>query len=118
MREEKGIILKLNVNYNGEKIIHNDNNSTKGRRNKYEIWAQILDLCYREPSHLSRILHKIRLKTSLCKEYLSFLLERNLLETVEKENDGSIIYQTTMKGKEALNEFYNLITKFFTPRKK
>lgn len=101
-----------------KKTIHNDINSAIGRRNKYEIWAQILDLCSREPSHLSRILHKIRLKTSLCKEYLLFLLERNLLETIEKENDRGIMYQTTLKGKEALNEFYNLITKFFTPKKK
>ena len=58
------------------------------------------------------------LKTSLCKEYLSFLLERNLLETIEQENDQGIMYQTTLRGKEALNEFYNLITKFFTPKKK
>ena len=101
-----------------KKTIHTDINSTRGRRNKYEIWAQILDLCSREPSHLSRILQKIRLKTSLCKEYLLFLLERNLLETIEKENDRGISYQTTLRGKEALNEFFNLITKFFTPKKK
>ena len=101
-----------------KKTIHTDINSTRRRRNKYEIWAQILDLCSREPSHLSRILQKIRLKTSLCKEYLLFLLERNLLETIEKENDRGISYQTTLRGKEALNEFLNLITKFFTPKKK
>jgi predicted transcriptional regulator len=101
-----------------KKTIHPDINSTRGRRNKYEIWAQILDLCSREPSHLSRILQKLRLKTSLCKEYLLFLLERNLLETIEKENDRGISYQTTLRGKEALNEFFNLITKFFTPKKK
>ena len=101
-----------------KKTIHTDINSTRGRRNKYEIWAQILDLCSREPSHLSRILQKLRLKTSLCKEYLLFLLERNLLETIEKENDRGISYQTTLRGKEALNEFFNLITKFFTPKKK
>ncbi len=101
-----------------KKTIHTEINSTRGRRNKYEIWAQILDLCSREPSHLSRILQKLRLKTSLCKEYLLFLLERNLLETIEKENDRGISYQTTLRGKEALNEFFNLITKFFTPKKK
>ncbi len=101
-----------------EKAIHNDINSATGHRNKYEIWVQILDLCSREPLHLSRIINRLRLKTSLCREYFSFLLERNLLETIGKKNDGSIIYQTTMKGKEALNEFYNLITNFFTPRKK
>ena len=101
-----------------KKAIQADINSTISRRNKYEIWAQILDLCSREPSHLSRILQKIRLKTSLCKEYLLFLLERNLLETIEKENDRGISYQTTLRGKEALNEFYNLVTKFFTPKKK
>ncbi|MFX1309541.1 MAG: winged helix-turn-helix domain-containing protein [Promethearchaeota archaeon] len=101
-----------------KKTIQNDINSAISRRNKYEIWAQILDLCSREPSHLSRIIHKLRLKTSLCKEYLLFLLERNLLETIEKENDRSILYQTTLKGKEALNEFFNLINKFFTPKKK
>ena len=101
-----------------KKTIHTDINSTRGRRNKYEIWAQSLDLCSRESSHLSRIIQKLRLKTSLCKEYLLFLLERNLLETIEKENDRGISYQTTLRGKEALNEFFNLITKFFTPKKK
>ena len=101
-----------------KKRIYNEINSATSRRNKYEIWAQILDFCSREPCHLSKILQKIRLKTSLCKEYLSFLLERNLLETIEKENDRSIMYQTTLRGKEALNEFYKLITKFFTLRKK
>ena len=101
-----------------KKTIHTDINFTRGRRNKYEIWAQILDLCSREPSHLSRILQKLRLKTSLCKEYLLFLLERNLLETIEKENDRGISYQTTLRGKEALNEFFNLIAKFFSPKKK
>ncbi len=101
-----------------KKAIQADINSTISRRNKYEIWAQILDLCSREPSHLSRILQKIRLKTSLCKKHLLFLLERNLLEIIEKEKDRGISYQTTLRGKEALNEFYNLVTKFFTPKKK
>ncbi|MFX1313493.1 MAG: winged helix-turn-helix domain-containing protein [Promethearchaeota archaeon] len=101
-----------------KKTIRDEINSTTGRRNKYEIWAQILDLCSREPCHLSKILQKIRLKTNLCKEYLLFLLERNLLETIEKENDRSIMYQTTLRGKEALNDFYKLITKFFTLKKK
>lgn len=101
-----------------KKTINSGINSTTGRRNKYEIWAQILDLCSREPSHLTRIIQKLRLKTSLCKEYLIFLLERNLLETIEKENDRNISYQATLRGKEALNEFLKLITKFFTPKKK
>ena len=101
-----------------KKTNHTDINYSTGRRNKYEIWAQILDLCSRKPSHLSRIIQKIRLKTSLCKDYLLFLLERNLLEAIEKENDRGISDQTTLRGKEALNEFLNLITKFFTPKKK
>ncbi|MFX1365641.1 MAG: winged helix-turn-helix domain-containing protein [Promethearchaeota archaeon] len=101
-----------------KKTIHDEINSVTSRRNKYEIWAQILDLCSREPCHLSKILQKLHLRTSLCKEYLLFLIERNLLRTIEKENDSSIMYQTTLRGKEALNEFYNLITKFFTPKKK
>ena len=101
-----------------KKTIHKYTNSSTGRRNKYEIWMQILDLCSREPSHLSRILRKIRLSTNLCKEYLLFLLERDLLEAIQKENDRGLSYQTTLKGREALLDFSNLITKFFVPKKK
>ena len=67
------------------------------RRNKYEIWIEILDLCIADNIHLSYIMRELRLQTGKCKEYLKFLLERDLIDVIDTEQDG-IIYQTTQKG--------------------
>ncbi len=58
------------------------------------------------------------LKTETVKEALNFLLERNLLNSIEKEQDKWRAYHTSIKGKEALNHFYHLITHFFSDHTK
>ena len=82
------------------------------RRNKYEIWIEILDLCTVDDIHLSYIMRELRLQTGKCKEYLKFLLERDLLNVIETQQDG-IIYQTTLKGRECVKTFLEDINKFF-----
>ena len=82
------------------------------RRNKYEIWIEILDFCTADNIHLSYIIRELRLQTGKCKEYLKFLLERDLLNVIETDQNG-IIYQTTEKGRECVKEFLEDINKFF-----
>lgn len=82
------------------------------RRNKYEIWIEILDLCTANNIHLSYIIRELRLQTGKCKEYLKFLLERDLLNVIDTEQDG-IIYRTTEKGRECVKQFLEDINKFF-----
>ncbi|MFX0039173.1 MAG: winged helix-turn-helix domain-containing protein [Promethearchaeota archaeon] len=95
---------------------HWKNNST--RRNKFEIWSEILEACNRVPRTQSWLLRELRLKTSAIKESLLFLMERELIYQVDEENSGVIGYLATDKGKEALRNYYNLITKYFKPYKK
>ncbi|MHA1522194.1 MAG: winged helix-turn-helix domain-containing protein [Promethearchaeota archaeon] len=85
-----------------------------GRRTKYEIWVGILEVCLYTPRHQSWILRELGMKTEAVKEALNFLLERNLLNSLEKDDDNWISYHTSLKGKEALNHFYHLITHFFS----
>lgn len=82
------------------------------RRNKYEIWIEILDLCTTNKIHLSYIMRELRLQTGKCKEYLKFLIERDLLAVIETQQDG-IIYLTTEKGRECVKNFLEDINKFF-----
>ena len=84
------------------------------RRTKYEIWVEILEVCLNEPHHQSWILKELSLKTDLVKKSIAFLLERNLLIEIIDEEDKWTAYRTTMKGKEALSHFYQLMTNFFS----
>ena len=86
--------------------------SNSPRRNKYEIWTEILDLCTTDNIHLSFIIRELRLQTDKCKEYLKFLVERGLIAVIETERNG-IIYQTTKKGKECVKTFLEAIHQFF-----
>lgn len=88
------------------------------RRNKFEIWSEILEACNRVPRTQSWLLRELRLKTSSIKEALGFLMERELVNQVDEDNYNTIAYLTTVKGKEALRSYYNLITKYFNPYKK
>ena len=82
------------------------------RRNKYEIWIEILDLCTTDNIHLSYIIRELRLQTSNCKEYLKFLLERRLLSLIETETNG-IIYKTTKIGRDCIKVFLEAIGQYF-----
>jgi len=81
------------------------------RRNKFEIWSEVMESCLRTPRTQTWLLRKIRLKTQIIKNTLQFLLSRHLIEKIDT-TDG-IKYQTTEKGEKALIKYYNLINDFF-----
>jgi len=81
------------------------------RRNKFEIWSEVLELCLRAKRTQTWLLRKTRLKTSMIRETLQFLISRNLIEQL---NDDDIIkYHTTDRGEEALKRFYTLVNDYF-----
>ena len=86
---------------------------SSSRRNKFELWVEILDLCSDNNIHLSKIMRELRLRTGKCKEYLTFLIQKDLLNISKDESDGSIRYLTTVKGKKAVKQFLQLFSKFF-----
>ena len=85
------------------------------RRTKYEIWVEILEICLNTPHHQSFILHSLGSKTELVKNALDYLLSRELISEMNTDEQKWVSYQTTLKGKQALSQFYDLITKFFSP---
>ncbi|NVM19555.1 MAG: hypothetical protein HWN80_17770 [Candidatus Lokiarchaeota archaeon] len=81
------------------------------RRNKFEIWAEVLEFCLRAKRTQTWLLRETRLKTSAIKETLQFLLSRNL---IEEQKEGDIKkYQTTDRGEEVLKRFYTLVNDYF-----
>jgi predicted transcriptional regulator len=84
---------------------------SSSRRNKFEIWAEVLEFCLRAKRTQTWLLRETRLKTSAIKETLQFLLSRNLIE--ELNEDNSIKYHTTTRGEEVLKRFYTLVNEYF-----
>ncbi len=83
------------------------------RRTKYEIWAEILEVCSKTPRSQSWILRKLRLKTTNTKDALNFLTEHGLIERVQIENSKWDGFRTTVLGKQALHDFYKLLRQYF-----
>jgi predicted transcriptional regulator len=83
------------------------------RRNKYEIWVEILSLCSYQSMKLSGIMRELRLRTGKCKEYLIFLIQHHLLQISRDEEDGNIKYTTSEKGKNAVKDFFHLLGTYF-----
>ena len=88
------------------------------RRNKFEIWAEILEVCLRTARTQSWLLRELRLKTSSIREAIIFLVDRELIIQIDESNYNTIGYLTTAKGKETLAQYYKLITKYFSLKKK
>jgi len=84
---------------------------SSSRRNRFEIWAEVLEFCLRAKRTQTWLLRETRLKTSAIKETLQFLLSRNLIEELNEENITK--YHTTARGEEVLNRFYTLVNDFF-----
>jgi len=91
----------------------NENFYASHRRNKYEIWVEILSFCSPDSRTLSRIMRELRLRTAKCKEYLLFLIQQKLLKISRDEHDGFIKYSTSDKGKQAVHDFFQLLGKYF-----
>ncbi len=58
------------------------------------------------------------LKTQMIKEDIQVLLDAGLFEQVDEPEEGVYVYKTTDKGLAALEQFYKLVTQFFTDSKK
>jgi len=54
------------------------------------------------------------LKTQMVKDDLGFLVDAGLFEQVDEPESGIYVFKTTEKGREALDQFYTLVTQFFT----
>jgi predicted transcriptional regulator len=83
------------------------------RRTKYERWAELLEACVWEERTQSWLMRELGLKTQQAKEDLDFLVSAGLVEQVDAPEVGIYVYKTTPKGKDALERFYQLVTKFF-----
>jgi len=84
---------------------------SSSRRNKFEIWAEVLEFCLRAKRTQTWLLRETRLKTSAIKETLQFLLSRNLIEQLNDDNITK--YHTTARGEDVLKRFYSLVNDYF-----
>ena len=53
------------------------------------------------------------MKTQIMKDDLAFLLDAELLDQLDEPKEGIYEFKTTEKGREALAQFYKLVTQFF-----
>lgn len=84
------------------------------RRSEIEIIGEILDLS-KEGAKKTEILYQSNMSFSQLQHYLSFLLEKNIVEeniTVNDNGRSIKIYVTTEKGNNLLEEINNLYTYF------
>ena len=81
------------------------------RRNKFEIWSEILENCLKTPQTQSWLCRNLQLKTSYFKESIDFLIERELV--IERKTFEKVEYLTSKKGEETLIQYYILINNFF-----
>jgi len=100
--------VKLQVEYTPQRM-----QQKAVRRSKFEIWAEILEACVRLSRLQSWLLRRVGLKTQTIKEALHFLMATGLIKQNQSSNGDRREYQTTMKGEEALTQYYELVTKYF-----
>ncbi|MGY5853739.1 MAG: winged helix-turn-helix domain-containing protein [Candidatus Thorarchaeota archaeon] len=84
------------------------------RRTKYERWVELLEACLWESRTQSWLMRHLGLKTQMIKEDLQFLVGAGLFEQLDRPEEGMYVFKTTEKGRGALDQFYKLVTKFFT----
>ena len=63
-------------------------------------------------------MRKVSLNTAAAKEALGILTKGELLEQVSEPTVGVFEFKTTEKGKDALAQYYQLITSFFGTKHK
>ncbi|MFW9966321.1 MAG: winged helix-turn-helix domain-containing protein [Candidatus Thorarchaeota archaeon] len=83
------------------------------RRTKYERWVELLEACVWEPRTQSWLMRRLGLKTQMIKEDIQFLLDASLFQQIDAPEAGIYVFRTTEKGREALDQFYTLVTQFF-----
>ena len=94
-----------------------DFGSNKNRRSRFELWSEMLELCMWNPRTQSWLIRKMGVNTRTIKEIAEFLQVRKLIEKKLGEDDGSHLYLTTDTGKEALKQYYLLVSQFFVKEK-
>jgi predicted transcriptional regulator len=77
------------------KLVENPRSDPRRRRSRLSILAEVLDVAKRGAIK-TRIMYGASLSFAQLSEYLSFLLDANLLEIVESPN--RTLYKTTNKG--------------------
>lgn len=96
------------INNFGERLFVNN------RRSEIEIIGKILSLS-QNGARKTKILYQANLSYSTLREYLFFLLEKQLLEEKIIKNNGSRelkVYHTTTYGNELLMNIQNIINCF------
>jgi predicted transcriptional regulator len=89
------------------------------RRNRFEIWSEVLEACLRDSKTQSYLIRKVGVKTSTVKDALDVLEESGLIEKVENLEAGlNYEFRTTVKGENALLQYYKLVTEYFTTGEK
>ena len=83
------------------------------RRTKYERWVEILEACVWEVRTQSWLMRHLGMKTRIMKVDLAFLVDTALLQQMDEPQEGLYEFKTTEKGREALSQFYKLVTQFF-----
>ena len=58
-------------------------------------------------------MRNLGMKTQIIKDDLGFLVGVGLLDQLDEPETGIYEFKTTDKGREALNQFYKLVTQFF-----
>ena len=58
-------------------------------------------------------MRNLGMKTQIIKDDLGFLVGAGLLDQIDEPEEGIYEFKTTDKGREALNQFYKLVTQFF-----
>jgi predicted transcriptional regulator len=97
----------LKVYTSGVGIVSDVDSQPKARRGKLEIIVDILTVC-KDGALKTETVYKANLNFKRVDKYIPFLENRNLLEHSDN------IYRTTDKGKEFLDNYYNM-KELFTP---
>ena len=87
------------------KLLEAPLSDSRRRRSRSSIIANILDVAKRGVVK-TRIMYRASLSFVQLNEYLSFLLDMNLLETVE--NPNRTLYKTTNKGLQYLQSYMEI----------
>jgi predicted transcriptional regulator len=78
------------------------------RRSKLEMYVDILSvLAHRGPLKLTHIMYKANVNCSVLREYLNFLIEKELVEE-RKAQKNRTVYAITQRGATVLNYFGEL----------
>jgi predicted transcriptional regulator len=78
------------------------------RRDRTEIIASILKVTSRYRATNSRVINQSYVSYTMLQEYLSFMLERGLIEIEEEDKQRSLFFISTDKGRRFLYSYNQL----------